>query len=297
MLGLLATVTASGAESPAWATSTQYELYCPNTQVGNLVINNVVTSGNITPRHPATGQPFTVTSYQTILPIPSTLAEAMSVLGNTAIVGTATTAIEATGATPSSLSVGSMSFDVPIPKSIPTAGVNLELPSKASTIGPFTAGANVTVLQSSAIALNLSVSGKTITMICVAFPNDGLATGVTTSPPTSKSISLLLGAFDNQLAITTATRLPAAVVGWHYSTTLAAAGGTPPYAWKVVVDSGKLPKGLKLDSSTGVISGIPTKSGVATFTVKVLDDEVGNAGLRGKIVHDSTTEPVSMIVW
>jgi hypothetical protein len=271
VLGSLAAVTASGVESPASATTVQYELYCPNTQVGNVVINNVMTSGNITPPHPAAGQPFTVTSYQTVLPIPETLAQAMAVLGNTAIVGTATTAIDASGATPAALSSGAMSFDVPIPKSVPAAGVIVELPSQAATIGPFTSAGNVSIVQNTTVKLALSVSGNTLTMDCTAFPNDGLATGIASTPPSSKPISLLLGTIDNQLAITAASRLPDGIVGWHYSTTLGVTGGTPPYAWRVVTASGKVPKGLKLDSSTWVISGTPKKSGGATFTLKVLD--------------------------
>jgi hypothetical protein len=57
------------------------------------------------------------------------------------------------------------------------------------------------------------------------------------------------------LAITTAS-LPNAVVGTAYSTTLAASGGTTPYAWSIL--SGALPAGLSLNASTGVISGTPT---------------------------------------
>jgi large repetitive protein len=221
----------------------------------------------------------------------------MAVLGNTDIVGTATTAIDATGAAPATVSPGVMSFDVPIPHAVPTAGVIVELPHQAETIGPFTSGENVTVLQSSTVELALSVSGKILTMVCTAFANDGLATGIASSPPTSKPLSLLLGTVDNELAITTASRLPAGVVGWHYATTLGAAGGAPPYAWRVVAGSGKLPKGLALDSSTGVISGTPTKAGGATFSVKVLDNEISNAGTRRKIVHDSVTEAVSIFIW
>ncbi len=54
-----------------------------------------------------------------------------------------------------------------------------------------------------------------------------------------------------------------------YSTTLTAAGGTPPYTtWAVI---GSLPAGLTLNTSTGVISGTPTGTGTSTFTVTVTD--------------------------
>jgi hypothetical protein len=69
--------------------------------------------------------------------------------------------------------------------------------------------------------------------------------------------------------------LPVAVCEGGYSATLAAAGGTAPYAWSVV--SGKLPPGLSL-SGGGAISGTPappsTPSKVnptSTFTVRVTD--------------------------
>ena len=75
------------------------------------------------------------------------------------------------------------------------------------------------------------------------------------------------------LAITT-TSLPGATVGTAYSATLAASGGTPPYAW--TLSSGSLPAGLSL-SSSGVISGTPTTSGGASFGVKVTDSSTPTA--------------------
>jgi streptogramin lyase len=73
------------------------------------------------------------------------------------------------------------------------------------------------------------------------------------------------------LAITTSS-LPNAAIGARYSQTLSAIGGVPPYTWKLVRGSGKLPRGLRLDKSMGVISGTPAKrSTTSTFTVEVLD--------------------------
>lgn len=65
------------------------------------------------------------------------------------------------------------------------------------------------------------------------------------------------------------TTLPKAKTGSSYSTTLAAANGTASYAWSV--PSGGLPAGLNLDSSTGRISGTPTRGGIKTFTVQATD--------------------------
>jgi hypothetical protein len=70
----------------------------------------------------------------------------------------------------------------------------------------------------------------------------------------------------------TTSSLPSATIGQRYSATLAASGGNPPYTWKVVKGMGSLPKGLKLNKKTGVISGTPSTTAVSsTFTVEVLD--------------------------
>jgi len=70
--------------------------------------------------------------------------------------------------------------------------------------------------------------------------------------------------------LVTTTSLPDGRVGTTYAApALTAKGGTSPYHWSIV--SGALPAGLNPLSDSGVISGIPTVSGVFTFTVRVTD--------------------------
>lgn len=64
--------------------------------------------------------------------------------------------------------------------------------------------------------------------------------------------------------ITTAS-LPNGTDGAAYSQTLAATGDTP-ISWSVV--SGALPAGLTLNASTGQITGTPSGTGTASFTVR-----------------------------
>ena len=113
------------------------------------------------------------------------------------------------------------------------------------------------------------------------------ATGLTPQTAT-RPLSITITGF---LTVTT-TSLPGATAGQAYSATLAATGGTAPYAWSV--SSGPLPAGLKLDSSTGVISGSPTTDGSVGFGVKVTDSSPVPE-------HDSaalsiTTQPAAPVV-
>src|ERR1700690_228895 len=63
------------------------------------------------------------------------------------------------------------------------------------------------------------------------------------------------------------TGLPNAVLGYPYSVTLMAQGGTAPYSW--FIGSGALPIGLSLQGQT--ISGTPTSLSATTFVLWVSD--------------------------
>jgi hypothetical protein len=69
--------------------------------------------------------------------------------------------------------------------------------------------------------------------------------------------------------------LPSGTINSAYSTALAASGGTSPYTWSVT--SGSLPAGLTLSAGSGVISGTPTATQTASFTVQVSDSASGTS--------------------
>ncbi len=80
------------------------------------------------------------------------------------------------------------------------------------------------------------------------------------------------------LQVTTSS-LPAGTQGVHYSNSLAATGGVPPYSWSLT--SGPLPQGMTL-SGTGVISGTPTgSSGSFPITAQVTDTLRNTASSSG----------------
>jgi hypothetical protein len=167
-----------------------YELYCPGTPVGNIALNNVDTTGSITPANPTPGEQFNVTGYQNTLTIPPSIASAAAALGNSAITGTATASVNAAGATPAQISTGALAIDVPLPSPIPGTGVTLTLPTPATTIGPFTASSSgITISQDASIELVLVVSGSDLTLRCAAYPNNSLPSGIVSSRPPGAPMS------------------------------------------------------------------------------------------------------------
>ena len=110
----------------------------------------------------------------------------------------------------------------------------------------------------------------------VTIGTSGLATtvvsGNTTITASQSGVSgnATLVVQNSPLTITT-TSLPNGAVDSAYSSALAASGGTPSYVWSIVGESGSLPPGLSLDTSSGAIVGTPTTVGNFTFTAQVTD--------------------------
>ena len=65
------------------------------------------------------------------------------------------------------------------------------------------------------------------------------------------------------------TTFPTGSIGANYTQTISRNGGTAPLAW--AVQSGSLPPGLQLDTTAGVISGVPSSSGTSSFVIQVTD--------------------------
>ena len=109
-----------------------------------------------------------------------------------------------------------------------------------------------------------SVNGSTVTGVatgtCTIAANQAGNSSYDPAPQVTGSITVAC-----QTVTINTTSLPNGRVGTAYSQTLSASGGTIT-SW--AISSGSLPGGLSLNTSTGVISGMPTTGGIFNFTVK-----------------------------
>jgi Putative Ig domain/IPT/TIG domain len=85
--------------------------------------------------------------------------------------------------------------------------------------------------------------------------------------------------------------LPVGAVQNRYSTTLIAKGGAPPYSW--IQTGGQLPKGLTLNSSTGMLSGVPEWAGAFSFVTLVQDSRANSISTTFSL--NISTEPAPAI--
>jgi M6 family metalloprotease-like protein len=76
------------------------------------------------------------------------------------------------------------------------------------------------------------------------------------------------------LAITSDSVRARGVVGAAYADTLRATGSSGRYVW--TLQEGELPPGVTLDSSAGVLSGVPEAAGVHRFTARVTSSSGAN---------------------
>ena len=106
---IIATTSASG--TPVTTTTTipgapgtgnqtpgaPYELYCPGTPIGDIAVNDVVTTGSISPTSLNEGDQFEVTGLQTQFTIPQNVAEQAENLGLTTLSGDLLLFLDVTG--------------------------------------------------------------------------------------------------------------------------------------------------------------------------------------------------------
>ncbi|NYF50834.1 Ig domain-containing protein [Tunturiibacter gelidoferens] len=122
-------------------------------------------------------------------------------------------------------------------------------------------------------------------------------------PAQTKTVSLTVAvatanASPSPLSITSAT-LAAGTDGTNYSSQLKASGGTPAYTWSIT--SGKLPAGLTLAATTGMISGTPTAAGTSSFTATVTDnsnpDQTKSAATSIAVAAEGSQQSGSGTTW
>lgn len=84
-------------------------------------------------------------------------------------------------------------------------------------------------------------------------------------------------------------RLPAAEIGRRYSADLSAAGGVAPTEWKLT--HGRLPRGMRLASALGRLTGLPKETGTRVVAIEVSDGLKAKYAKTFRIVVLGSTRP------
>jgi hypothetical protein len=108
--------------------------------------------------------------------------------------------------------------------------------------------------------------GPTVTVTATPAPAPTVTQTVTATPAPAPTVTVTATAPGFTLLTTT---LPDGTAGAAYSAQLSASGGTPPYTWRASDDD--LPPGLRLNRTTGLISGRPTRPGKYEVEITVTD--------------------------
>ena len=91
----------------------------------------------------------------------------------------------------------------------------------------------------------------------------------TTNSINIDDIALTANSLCSNVLIASNGALPAGTMRTAYSQSLGVSGGIGTYTWSVV--TGKLPPGMTLGTTTGILSGTPTSWGDFSFTVRAVD--------------------------
>ena len=172
----------------ASADTVPYELYCPRTPVGNIVMNDVQTTGTMVPTHPTKGQRFSISNYQITIPLPIEIVGAAAALGNSVISGSVTSSIHVVGARPMNVKIARQTYSVPIPSPLPESDLSIAAPVRG--IGPFTAKRlGITVTIKSATRLTMNISGSSLNVHCTSYPNNSSPSGIVEGGPSVSPIT------------------------------------------------------------------------------------------------------------
>lgn len=148
-------------------------------------------------------------------------------------------------------------------------------------------------LQSGSLPAGLSLSGAgVLSGTPTTSGKTSLVVKVTEErrPTESQTAVLLLTIAPPALRVTSAS-LAEGQQGKAYAASLQVQGGTPGYLWSVA--SGSLPTGLNL-SAAGTITGTPTTSGIASFTVQVTDS--GSPAQSQRVPLTLTVDPPPLAI-
>jgi hypothetical protein len=125
---------------------------------------------------------------------------------------------------------------------------------------------------------NFGLLGKAVLPLGLSLNNDGTVTGIPSSSAKTKKFTVQVtdpigSPFSRPLSLTMLKsisitgNLKKAKVGKSYSAKLKVKGGLAPIFWSAT----DLPAGLAIDSSTGVVSGIPQAPGKFTINFQASD--------------------------
>ncbi len=194
--------------------------------------------------------------------------------GSSSVVGTANFIVQAKdSSTPAQTATANLSIAIASTLTITTAGLpngvvgnsyNISLsasggiPSYTFTVSSGNLPAGLSLSATGTISGTPSAAGTSSFTVQVKDSN---------VPADVATVNLSI-AVGGALAITT-TSFPNGVQGSPYSANVTATGGVPSYTFTVT--SGSLPAGLSLNNGTGGISGTPSGTGIANFTVQVKD--------------------------
>jgi Putative Ig domain len=142
--------------------------------------------------------------------------------------------------------------------------------------------------------LNLAAGGgiSGTPALAGSYPLTFVVTDSSPTPQTAKAaLTLTISGSQTPVLTLTTTTLADATLTTAYSATLTASGGVLPYTFSLAGGT-SLPAGLTL-SSTGAISGTPTKAGSTVFSVDVTDSSTPALSKTGSlsITVDATAGP------